>query len=290
MRRAAIIVVLCAATTATAGPRRILVLKSEGKISAAARGRIDAAVVSVARRAGGSVEPGDITFGDAQTAVGCTGDVAACKDAVIDTLGVDEIVAVSVAPAGGGTVKVQVRRATRGSAPREASATVPGASPDKDLAAGIGSLFEPAPAPNPVIPPPAPAPAEPAVSAAPDGAIAPPPPEGRRRSRLLPIIGVSTGAVLMGVGIVLWGYASSQQDEIDNFQVRNRDDYELLKELESTADSNALWGNVSFFAGLAVAGASGYLWFKRSRDHSVAITPTVVPGGGGIAITLGGGR
>jgi hypothetical protein len=94
----------------------------------------------------------------------------------------------------------------------------------------------------------------------------------------------------MVIGVVLWNAASGKQAEIDDAPTRTRDDLLHLQDLESSADSYALWGNVTFFAGVAAAGAGGFLlWRGRSGSShtSARLVPIAVGDGGGIAVKIG---
>jgi hypothetical protein len=73
--------------------------------------------------------------------VGCNFNDAACKDEVLTTLGVDEVVGTTVTASPTG-LTVTVRRYTKGSAPRSAQTTIPtGKPPDAKMNADIGPLF-----------------------------------------------------------------------------------------------------------------------------------------------------
>ena len=101
--------------------------------------------------------------------------------------------------------------------------------------------------------------------------------------------GMAGGAVLAGIGVVLWLKASSIEGDIHAAPTRTSADVQHLLDLESRGDRYALWGNVTFIGGVAIAGVSGYL-FWRSRHSSTAqarVTPLLLDHGGGIAFTYG---
>ena len=316
MRRAIGIVTLAAIVTtasiATAQPlQRVLVLRSEGAaVDADTRTRVDAAVLALARRgAGGDVTQGDITYGDAATMVGCSGDLAACKDLVLDTLAVDEIITVSLGPPVMGEMMLTVRRAGRTGAPVEAKGMVTVLDPTARLPAVAGALFgvaaptaptapvEPTPplaapfgepAPTPV-PEPAPAPvAEPAtVTAAPDQTITAI--DARPTRSRVPAAGIGVGGGLFVVGLFLWSKAGDTQDQIDRAPTATRADLERLAALERDADGYATIGNITAIGGLALAGVSGYFWWRQRRQARTArIVPAVFDGGAGITLVIGG--
>jgi hypothetical protein len=142
----------CALVTAGAGvasaqPRRVLVLRADGKVDSATRSRIDAAVFTLARRIDGEITQGDITFTDAAAAVGCGDDMAACGAQLVDGLGTDEVIVVMVSPVPGGEVTIDLRRIGKANE-RDATATVPALDPSSGLAAEAGALFAPGPPPR----------------------------------------------------------------------------------------------------------------------------------------------
>ena len=94
--RALVIAILCFAQVALAGPHQVLVLRSEGTADTSSRTSIDSHVLRLAKNLDGKVEAGDITFTEAAAVVGCNPSDAGCKDEVLSTLGVDEIVATTV--------------------------------------------------------------------------------------------------------------------------------------------------------------------------------------------------
>ncbi len=164
------------ANVAIASANHVLVTKSDGNADGATRTRIDGEIVTLAKNLGGNVEAGDISYSDAAAAVGCNPVENACKDEVLATLGVDELVITKVDKAGG-QLKVTVRRVAKSGMPKEATSTVPPTGGDDKLAADIGPLFgvsAPKPAATTTTAPPPPPPTT--TTAPPPRTTAPPPP------------------------------------------------------------------------------------------------------------------
>jgi len=318
MKRAIALAVLCAARVAAADAHHVLVMRSEGNADAAARAKIDTQILKLAKNLEGNVEAGDISFTDAAAATGCAPNEPACKDEVLGTLGVDEVVVTTVNTVPGG-VEVHVKRLAKGNAPRETVSLVPASTPaDQKLNADVGPMFglvaapkkEAAP-PPPVKEAPAPAKEEPpppapvktaqadTVTAAPDGQVGQvgqgpqPPPEGETGNRRMEITGLAVGGVLVGVGLIFWSSASSQQDAIDASMPKSPKDFQNLQDLESTGDTYATLGNIAFIGGVAVAAVSGYfLWRDRHHDRAqtARLAPAVFDHGAGLTISFGGTR
>lgn len=141
MKRVVVLAILAFAATANAGPKSIMVLKAEGTADAATRSAVDASVLKLAKNIDGKVEMGDITLTDAAAMVGCDPAQPACKDDVLSTLGVDEVVATTATAQPTGT-NVTVRRLAKGGAPRAAQSIQPAGKPsDQKLAQDLGALF-----------------------------------------------------------------------------------------------------------------------------------------------------
>ena len=141
MKRTLAIALLCAAHAASAESRHVLVLRAEGNANAEARGKIDTQVLKLAKSIQGNVEAGDISFTDAAAAVGCSPTDAPCRDEVLATMGVDEIV-VTLVTASGSELKISVKRISKGAPPKEASTAVPSNQPaDAKMNSDIGPLF-----------------------------------------------------------------------------------------------------------------------------------------------------
>ena len=134
--------ILVTASVASAAPRHVLVLRSEGNADAATRANVDQQVTKLAKTLEGNIEVGEITFADAAAAVGCSGSEAQCRDDVLGMMGVDELVSTSVSAMPSGDVRVMVHRIPKGAATKDAQTTVPaGGSLDAKIAAEIGPMF-----------------------------------------------------------------------------------------------------------------------------------------------------
>lgn len=308
---------LAASQPVAAEPHKLMVLQSEGRVDAATRAKIDAAILRLALTSEPQAAPGELTFSDAATAVGCKPDAPTCKDEVLGMLGVDEIVTAALAPKPGG-IELTVRRVTRGGATREATTLLASGAPDK--LDGIAPLFgaNAAPAagpPAPAAPAPAPAPAvtaterpveeSPTVPA--PNEVAPPAPSpvtrptpaepsppidassGRRRRWEL--TGMIGGGGMVLLGFVLWAAASSAQGDIDDAPATTAQDIAHLRDLETKGDTYAALGNVFAIGGVVLGGVSTYLYIRDRRDATAAsarLTPTVLDHGVGVVLTIGG--
>lgn len=323
----AIATIVLVPALAAADGRHVLVLRSDGGTDAGLRAKVDAQILKLARNLDGAVEAGEITLGDAAAATGCSISEASCRDEVLGTLGADEMIATTIAP--GATTKITVRRYAKGSPPREsATMIVAGQAPEAKLAADIGPLFgvkapiadktpppPPPPGPTPV-PPPPPTPAisqpqRPVTELPPVTAVAPrtseptvtgaaeQPMPGQTDTpstdhRRLELAGMIGGGGLAVVGVFMWVAAGNTQSDINAItpqQLRTSKDFRHLTDLEATADSYALAGNLMFGAGVALAAVSGYFYWRDRGDHHHAqarITPAVLPHGAGLVLTIGG--
>lgn len=307
MKRALALCLLVCTTVAHAAPHTVLVLRAEGSADAATRTSVDSHVLRLAKHIDAKVDAGDITLTDAAAAAGCNAADASCKDEILMTFAVDEMVTTTATATPGG-VTVTVRRLTKGTAPKAAQTTfATGAAPEASLDADIGPLFglaakQPAPDPQPQ-PQPTPEPTTPPATAQPPvdtvAQMHPEPapmlttPEGVRPDRRLQKIGMAAGAGLVLLGIVMWGAASSKQSEIDDAPVNTPADFVRLRELEQDADGLAGGGNLFFLGGVALGGISAYYYWKKgrlARAQTARITPTVFPHGAGVVLTFGGAR
>jgi hypothetical protein len=319
MMRALVIAVLCFAQVALAGPHQVLVLRSEGTADTSSRTSVDTHVLRLAKNLDGKVDAGDITFTEATAIVGCNGADAKCKDEVLTTLGVDEIIATTVTATPTG-LNVTVRRIAKNGAPKAAQTTIPsGASPDAKLNADIGPIFgltsaatpEDRAAPAVTKQPPPPTTTEPPkpppprvaaedhstapmndVTAAPNGAVAPPPHEDAPRSRRLQKIGMGVGGGFVLLSIVMWMSASSVQSDIDDKpEPVSPADIQALRDLETKGDDIAGAGNLFFLVGAGLGGVSAYYYWKAGKSsnaQTARIAPAAFPGGGGVTLTIGG--
>jgi len=252
--------------------------------------------------------------------VGCKPDEASCKDEVIGTLGVDEIVIVTVTPKPGG-LEVAVRRASKGAAPREATTMV--ATDQVDKLDAIAPLFtgKPATLPTPPLGPTPPiGPTPPAITNPPTGTEPPvtgtptttTPPETlppikeeppksvvvephddqQQPRRRLQIAGMAGGGAMLLIGVVYWAKTNSIQGDIDKAPNRTKADLQNLKSLESEGDHDAAARTVFVVGGLALGGVSTYFYIKGRRAKHGASTarllPTLLDHGAGVALTIGG--
>jgi hypothetical protein len=321
--KVAIVVAFAVLAGTAAAETKVMILQSEGRTDGATRKKVDAALIKMAKTGSDTVLPGEITYSDATAMVGCKPGEAACNDEVLATLAVDEIVYAQVNPKPGG-VEVVVKRVGKSGASKEATTVV--AADKVDNLDAVGTVFGKQ-APTPTGPPkptgPTPPPTNPTVigpnpptnpeTPQPDKPVEPPKPvepvkpvdskpapgpidqpEGHWYDRRKVVLGgMATGGGMVLLGIILWGTAASDQSDIDSFKVRNRDDLQRLKDLESSADAKAGWGNFFFLGGLAVAGVSTYFYIRQRRAHhatTTAIVPTVFDHGAGVTFSFGGLR
>jgi hypothetical protein len=320
MRRAIIAATISISGAASAG--KLMVLKSDGNADAATKAKVEAEVTTFARALPGTqVEIGDVTFTDAAVAVGCTGSEAQCRDDVINTMGVEEVISITVAALPSGDTRVVVDRLAKGAPTKASQTTVPASqSIEAKLDSDIGPSFgvkapePPPPTPTkPVTPPPAPPPSPSGVIAQPFGDATPsspppsepppgppmnePPPPAQPNeapSFRGPVIGLAAGGGLVVLSLIMWGEASSTQNDINNAPTKTLNDFHNLQNLESQGATYAALGNVFFVGGLVVAGVSSY-FFWRHRTHAgnatqAMVAPTLFDHGAGLALTIGGLR
>jgi hypothetical protein len=315
-RLGALALALALPRLAAAEPHKLLVLQSEGRADARLRARIDAAIARLAIAAEPQAAPGELTFSDAATAVGCRPDAPSCKDDVLGMLAVDEIVITTVTPKPGG-VEIAVHRVTHGGASRDATMLLAtGAAPDRldgiaplfsgTPAAAPAPLFGPAPAAGPGSPAIATAqPGEPPATVPAPGAVVPPPQpvpvttaseppaavdQPTDHNRRLELVGMAGGAGMVTLGLALWLGASSVQADIDAAPTRTQADLAHLRNLESTGDTYAAVGNVLVVTGAVVSGLATYLYLRDRRAASAAtarLSPTVLDHGAGLVLTIG---
>src|SRR6476646_5612037 len=129
MKRALVSMLLVCTTVAYAGPRQVLVLRAEGSADTASRTNVDTHVLRLAKHLDGKIDAGDITLSDAAAAAGCNPSDAPCKDEILMTLAVDEIIATTVTSSNG-QLNINVTRIQKGSAKTAASKIPAGKAPD----------------------------------------------------------------------------------------------------------------------------------------------------------------
>lgn len=125
---------------ALAAPRKVLVLPLDGNAEPALRGRINSTLQRLARRLPGEVSIGDATYGETAAAVGCDPAAPTCADAILTTLGVDELIFGTVSPSGTQTTVV-IRRVKAGSPAQTSRATLVGDEPPDQVDGAIGALI-----------------------------------------------------------------------------------------------------------------------------------------------------
>lgn len=307
------LLVVALVAPAAADPRTIQVLKTQGKIDAAMRSKIDAAILEHAK-ADANATAGDITFSEAAAAVGCKPDAPACKDEVREMLAVDEVVYAN-ATRKPGSIELTVYRVGKGGTGRELKTTIATDKP-VDKLDGVAPLFinaRPVASPTPEPAPPAPAPTQPAPAPTSDAPVmnnqiseglpaptaAPSPTPGQPQNvdmpthpnRRLQLIGMVGGGAMVFVGLMCWGAAADLQDQVDAAPTATNAQIMELRDLEKRGDSYAGLGNFLFLGGAVLGGISTYYFLqgrKRMQAATTAtrITPTVFDGGAGV--TIGG--
>lgn len=275
----ALVVLAAIGGDAAAANGKILVLPVDGTADAATRAKLTAQIVRLARALDGQVTTGDTTFADTALAVGCDPELAGCRDDVLATLAVDELVW-GTATKDGRQTRLVVRRTAKGAAPREIATTIAVSDAPDRIEAGVAALFAPPPPP-----PPPPASSPPPIVALP---VARPPSPEHHHDRNIGIVLTVTGGVALGVGAVLWASYGSLQDQIDAHPTRSRADFDDLTALEDRAATRALAGDLLVGAGLIAAGAGAYYLLRR-HDDRVAITPAPIAHGAALTLTIVGG-
>lgn len=313
MRRAIIAATISISGAASAG--KVLVLKSDGNANSDTKAKVEAEVITLARALPGTqVEIGDVTFTDAAVAVGCTGSEAQCRDDVISTMGVEEVVSITTASLPSGDTRVVVDRLAKGTPTKVAQTTVPaGQSIETKLEAELGPSFGVKPAEPPPVttttapPPPSATIAQPAFGDSGPATTEPPPgppmnetpppaPPSEAPSQRGPVIGLAVGGGLVVLSLIMWGEASSTQGDIDTAPTKTVGDFHNLQNLENQGAAYATLGNVFFVGGIVTAAVSSYFFWRNRTAHANAtatqamVTPTLFDHGAGLALTIGGLR
>jgi hypothetical protein len=281
----ALAIAIAFVTSATAGPRKILVLPLDGNAPAAQRASLNTSVAKLAKTGiDGTVTVGDTTFDETAAAVGCSPEQPECADTVMSTLAVDELV-YGTATTESGMTTVAVHRATRGAPASSQNAAISETAGGDQAEAGLAPLFGTTP---------------PAGSGAIDsnepvgsGSAAVPPPVVHTsffdtRERKIGFAAIGAGAAAMIVGFSLWLSESSIENEIENHRTDTLADLRDLHALEDRAATKALWGNILVGAGLALGGVGAYYLYKDHQNRHVSVTPAPAEVGTGMTLVLGG--
>ena len=293
MKRAiALLCLLALELSAFGAPRRVLVLPLDGNADAATRAKLTTSVQRLARVIDGTVQPGDTTFAETAAAVGCDPAVPACADDVRTTLGVDELV-YGTASVEAGKITLVVRRKAKGAAPREVTTSIATTDPAGKVEPALLPLFSASSTTTtdpPVTDPPV---TKPPVT---DPPVKPPVTEPPKRARppassskKYGIAAAAGGGVLFLFGLASWASAGSVNDAIKSHETEDRQDFDELEELESTARTRAWAGNLLVLGGLALGGYGGWLLW-RDRKAQLTVTPAPVEGGGAAVMLRYGAR
>jgi hypothetical protein len=271
----------------------------DGNASASAKSEVTQVVMASAKSAGTTAEIGKVSIVDASSAVGCGIAEPDCGNQIRQMLGSDQLVYGEVNGSSPITIKFTVVN-ERGVVRTETAtarsidslrgdispnvATLLGLkselslTPDKnaeDKTNGLDSKPKEVSTTRPI-----------AVAGQLDH------PSSHNNRRTFAIGGMAFGGGVLVGGILLWAKASSIQGDINRAPTNNSNDIRKLRDLEDRGDSASLWGNVLFFSGAAIAGISGYFFYrdmKESKQGSVAISPYVTNDAAGILVTVGGG-
>ncbi len=274
------VVVMVAATSAEAAPRRTLVLPLEGNAEPSMRVKLNLTVQKLARRTpDAKVSSGDTTFSETAAAVGCDPAAPECAETVRSTLGVDELVWGTATWTNGRTNLVVYRATAKHPVRSRAVLFDREDTPDKAETA-LAPVFDDA-APLDVTPVRDPNVTDPVV-VAPQPAI----PGHSSRKRNTGIVLATGGGVILIIGFALWGNASSVQQDIDESTPTTEGDFARLEALESRAFRYAMAGNVLVVGGLALVGAGGWILYQDRKERRVVVTPQVTATTA--TVTLGG--
>ena len=276
----AILVGLALTSSALASPRKVLVLPLDGDVDPGLRAKYSASVQRLARSLGGQVTPGDVTFTDTATAIGCDPKAPRCAEDVRATLGVDELIYGTVTKQDDKVVLV-VRRTAKGKPRREVSTTLAATDSADRAEPGLQPLFR-----------------DSGGSTGRDDVVVdpkdpkdpkhdtPPPPRTPVRKTVIGYAAIGGGATLLLISLAMWSSASGLKDDIASHPVDDYNDFVQLRALEDKARTRAWTGNVVFLAALAVGGYGGWTLYRARKAQSTVIVPEPVPSGA--ALTLRG--
>jgi hypothetical protein len=274
--------------------------------------RVQREVEAMAAKSGLVVMTGASNLVDTAAVAGCTAKVVAdCRDPIMETLDVDELVYGTVERSMSGN-RVSVARARRNQPPHEVTLELPAGDLDRAVKAthpGLDGLF-PAPGAELVAgsgtkvigatetggatavgPDPGPGGGTTVGTATGPGQGATIEASAEGRRPLIPekvlLGGIIGGGALAVTGVLLWVKAGAMQSDIDGAPVSTPEEIDDLRDLEDRAASYARWGNGLVVVGVAVGGAVGVYWLVKGRSRAparTAITPWVAPGAGGFAV------
>jgi hypothetical protein len=281
MKLSCALIVACAAlvavaVTSVAGGRKVLVLPVDGDADAATRAKLDASVQKLAHSIDGDVKPGSTTFADAALSVGCDPQMPSCADTVIGMLAVDELVW-GTATTTDGTTTLTVRRATKGTPPKDQLITISATDPPEKAEDQLKPLFGGVSEGS----------GSAIGSGSGSGSAEPPSPPWSTDKKLG--VGLSAGGGLaLVIGLALWANESSLQTQINSAPTNTASDIKSLKALEDKASGYATWGDIMVVVGLAAGGVGAYYLWKNHNAANVTVTPAPVDNGAGAALIVGG--
>lgn len=280
--------------------KRLLVVPLAGDAANLAPGLqadLTKAVQSAADGAGARTEMAQTSLDDLLMINGCTIEQRTCLRNIARTLGVDVMVVGDVTGSEREGLSVRlVRVPVKGeiAEKRISLAAGPGNQMAQELSASATELF-----------PGAQPPPEKPREAPPMEDTAPPPVQPPGPADSAPSAGFSLGAVkpyawgiagggaaLAVIGGVFLLSAGSVQDDIDAAPIDTFEDLDRLRTLEDTARSRYLIGDVALITGAVAVGVGVGLIVVQARsgaepERQVALSPLIIPGGAGIAVTFG---
>ena len=286
--------------------------------------RVTEAIKDVATRHGLVPEIAGGTRDEVLASAGCTEDIDACHQKVMESLGARKLILVHITPgAGGATAAVEIVVATRGKAPVRVG--IPLMSEDQDgllaeLRRKAPRAFAAETAGDPEVPEnnqtiksdvrpgeggsfSAPEGGEKAASktdtTSPPSAATTPPAGGddgeggydvtRVKDSTWAIAGTSAGVFI--VGVIFLNAAGNKEDEVADARANTLEDIRRLEDIESTGKTLNTIGNTGVLLGLAGLGVAGYLIYREakvpaSNSAEVSFAPLISPGGLGVMATV----